>query len=189
MQQAVEIIRQHLPAIPGCRNERDLVNENIGIGFCLEWDRCWSVGVSLSISLRSEGAEKEDAEGDLPARTINHRMPRIELSWSGTGRSIAESLASIALYQQVASLGALVEAALSRQNIASVKILCNCGHHNLEVPCPSLAVTCPTCGVIDGAPCTNTLLEKPSPMPHVARTDLARERAATLAKEGHKPKK
>lgn len=116
-----ELLRHHLPLIPGLRYGADSKIADLFQAakegrdwFGIEWERSFAVGVSLNIALRPGLIDRADGH------MLYHQRPVVEVSWSGTSRSPAESMAAIALYQQVAQLACLVEAALARMNIAEV---------------------------------------------------------------------
>src|SRR3954471_14755095 len=121
MDAVTELLGQHLPLIPGLRAgaDRTLADlrgrvENGTDYLNIEWSRSFGVGCSLSIGLRAGRVEREEE------RVIYHARPVVEVNWSGTSRSPAESMAAIALYQHVTQLACLVETVLARLEIAEV---------------------------------------------------------------------
>ena len=121
MQAAAEVLRQHLPLIPGLRTSADNAIADIwdqveaGRDYLnIEWTRSFGVGCSLSIGLRHARLEHEET------RLVHHARPMVEVGWSSTGRGPAEAMGAIALYQQVAQLACLVETVLARLEIAEI---------------------------------------------------------------------
>jgi hypothetical protein len=120
MTQAVNVIRAHLPLIPGAKDggyleqtlqqapDRDYLN--------IAFERSWGVGCDISVSIRHSGLEREET------RMVLHKRASVEVSWSSTGRGPAEAMAAIALYTQVAQLACLVQAVLDRLDIAEVEL-------------------------------------------------------------------
>jgi hypothetical protein len=122
MQAAAEVLRQHLPLIPGLRTSADNAIadlwEQVQAGrdyLNIEWSRSFGVGCSLSIALRHARVEQEET------RIVHHLRATVEVGWSSTGRGPAEAMAAVALYQQVAQLACLVETVLARLEIAEVQ--------------------------------------------------------------------
>jgi hypothetical protein len=121
MAQAVAIVRQHLPLIPGAKDggylEQTLADATKRDYLNIAWERSWGVGCDLSISIRHGGLEREET------RVVLHKRAEVQVSWSSTGRGPAEAMAAIALYTQVAQLACLVQAVLDRLDIADIETL------------------------------------------------------------------
>jgi len=69
--------------------------------FYLRWDQGWALGCTLNLTFRArEGHDKRFYTQTIP-----------EVSWSSSGRSLAQATAATVLYTQVIQLAALIEAA------------------------------------------------------------------------------
>lgn len=127
MELIANVLRQHVPLVPGLRSpEATLryVDERVEGGadfLSVDWERSFAVGCSLDISLQRGRLEIEKGDGGADTRAIHHIHARVNVSWSGTGRSTAEASAAIALYQQVTQLACLLEAMLARVDIAEIR--------------------------------------------------------------------
>lgn len=77
-------------------------------------------GVSASVYFRYE---REDGLGivnpDDETQRVNSYALRIEFSWSSTGRTMAEALASANLYRELIDMAAEVEAVMGREKVVS----------------------------------------------------------------------
>jgi hypothetical protein len=109
----ISMLREHALDIKGMmpyareRLVKEPDGEQVTIHWSVEWSRAFSVGCTLYVRFVS---------ADFVRGTkylMNTYTPQIEVNWSGTGRSVAASLAAIELYKEVTALAALIEARLA----------------------------------------------------------------------------
>jgi hypothetical protein len=119
-----EMIREYALDIKGMKphaRERlteELNAEKLPTYWSIEWDHAFTVGCTLYVRLDHDDVDS----GKM--YTILTFKPVVEVNWSGTGRSPAAALASIALYREVSELAALIEARLSEiRTIGSARLL------------------------------------------------------------------
>lgn len=70
----------------------------------VEWNLAWSISTTMYISFNRQGHEK------INNRSIVWYKPKVEITWSSTGRTPAMARAAINLYSQVNDLACLIEA-------------------------------------------------------------------------------
>lgn len=94
----------------GLQDSDDLMSVNV--------ERAW--GVSASVYFRYDGRHDNPITNpdDESQRVYSHSL-RIEFSWSSTGRSMAEALASANLYRELIDMAAEVEAVMGREKVVS----------------------------------------------------------------------
>lgn len=97
---------------------RDAVESgDLGFGssLSLEVERAWGAHANLSVGLDRETVEADDgSRWDVFAVSC-------QLSWSATGRTVAASVAAIAVYQELTALAAEVEARMASERIAEIR--------------------------------------------------------------------
>jgi len=84
----------------------------------VEFKRAFSVDCTLSIDFDSGERKPICRRGSR--EVVDHvwvQRPRIEISWSSTGRSVSNAFAAATLYREVAELAALIDARLADESI------------------------------------------------------------------------
>lgn len=74
----------------------------------ITYERAWAVGCDLSIRMERDGGLEVDGDGTR----IDARRATVSINWSGTGRSVQQATASIALYTEVTAMAAEIQAKL-----------------------------------------------------------------------------
>lgn len=87
---------------------------NKGLYTSVRIERGWGISADVFVNM-APGDMEEFTDG-----TMMRCNPRIEISWSSTGRTVSQAQASIALYQEITNLAALIEARLAEKPIYSV---------------------------------------------------------------------
>jgi hypothetical protein len=109
----VEIIKAHLPTIPGVDVENDYFKKALDdYGsfdearnyLNIEFERAWAVGCYLGIA--THWGRVEDLKD---GRRLQRFKIEVTLNWAATGRDVAGAMAAVALYDQVVKLGALIQ--------------------------------------------------------------------------------
>lgn len=93
------------------------VEGRYGGGVYVNVERGWTIGATLSIALeRVDGTGRTNP--DNPKQRAGEYGIQTQLTWSSTGRSIPEALASMKLYSELIDAAAEVEAVMSRERVA-----------------------------------------------------------------------
>ena len=85
-------------------------------GVVVEVNRGWGIHGSLYVNMTL--GERDKTEDGVNFRYLH---PEAELSWSSTGRSVAQALASIEVYTELTKLGALIEAVLNEKPVVNIE--------------------------------------------------------------------
>jgi hypothetical protein len=98
---AVEVIEQHWT---GWTHDEAIS----GFGYLsFEVERAYGVGARIEVGFTNMRIEDSDAV------RIRLADPKVEVNWSGKNRDVAEATASIALYQEMVALAALIDCRLA----------------------------------------------------------------------------
>lgn len=90
-------------------------------GVSVEVARSWGVEANLYIRFDSNDSERERlVNPDNKDEWVYTYRLRVETSWSSTTRTLAESVASIKLYQELVEVAAEVEAMINREKVVHV---------------------------------------------------------------------
>ncbi len=73
--------------------------------FYLIWEQAWGIGCTLRVTF------KPDKLTDRSGQSATYIRVSSDLSWSSSGRTVAQATAATTLYTQVIQLAALIEAA------------------------------------------------------------------------------
>lgn len=85
-------------------------------GVRVEVERAWAVGGTLYVGMdRNYAARIVNPDNDRQA--AGEYKLKTELSWSGTSRSLADSIASVAVYTELIQAAAEVEAVMSHERV------------------------------------------------------------------------
>lgn len=127
---AIQTVLSHAALIPGVRPDRverlkaaleDGAEDGPLSGtLYVEWERSFKIGCSLSFEFARDweiSTEPASVNGVMTRRAARLSFLKVAVSWSGTDRSPAESLASAKLYGQVAELALLLQAMFAEQTI------------------------------------------------------------------------
>jgi hypothetical protein len=98
-------------AIRGCQPE-------YGDGLSCEYKRGWGINATLYVRFNRVW-EKRVTNPDNNRQSIEFWEARVEVSWSSTGRDVADAVAAIKLYTEVTELAAELQSVLTERPITS----------------------------------------------------------------------
>lgn len=86
-------------------------------GITLRVERSWAIGADLMVRFDESFSAKGIENPDNPLQRVSPVSGKVELNWSGTSRSVSESLAAIKVYTELTEAAAEVEAVIARMRI------------------------------------------------------------------------